>query len=85
MKTKITWFLIGFVTCSFLWVNALGKNKGYEDQQKILKGLVCQMPKEQLKALIVNVELPSDVKLGDNAIKVKQAYRNNIYNECYGV
>ncbi len=87
MKTKILWFVIGFVSCSLLSVNLLGQNKGYEEHQKILESVVCQIPQEQLQSILRNVELPSDVKsiLGDNVENANQEYRDSIYNVCYPV
>ena len=36
MKTKILWFVIGFITCLLLTVKLIGQNKGYEEHQKIV-------------------------------------------------
>jgi len=87
MKGKILWFVIGVITTSLFTVKLLGQVKGYEEHQKVLESLVCQIPKEQLQTMLSNVELPSDVKyiLGDNANKAHQEYRDNIYNECYAI
>mmetsp|Transcript_3064 Transcript_3064/g.4491 ORF Transcript_3064/g.4491 Transcript_3064/m.4491 type:complete len:88 (-) Transcript_3064:212-475(-) len=87
MKNKVIWFVIGFITASLLTMKLLGQVKGYEEHQKVLESLVCQIPKEQLQTILSNVELPSDVKyiLGNNANKAQQEYRDNIYNECYAI
>lgn len=87
MKNNIKWFVIGFITCSLLTIKLLGQVKGYEEHQKVLVTLVCQIPQEQLQTILSDVELPNDVKsiLGENSSKAEQEYRDSIYNECYSI
>lgn len=84
IKLKAPWFLLGFVIIFFPYANVLGENKGFQEKNKMLMGILCSMPKKELTEKVNELELPSDIQesLGDKVAEATQNFRENLLKEC---